>query len=112
MGQAYQHTRMGRFVFCDAGWLAISRSLRLSGREFEIIQAVFDGDSEFAISLKLGVSQHTVHTHMERVYRKLKVTSRVELVVRIVAEHTSLACGSHRPTEPWSCRLSSRQLTD
>ena len=43
---------------------------------------------ELAIASDLGISQHTVHTYLERVYRKLAVGSRVALVVRVMAEAT------------------------
>jgi DNA-binding CsgD family transcriptional regulator len=66
-----------------ACWSVLSARLRLSGRECEIAQGVVEDLKEFAIALKLGVSPHTVRTHLERMYRKLGVNSRVELVVLI-----------------------------
>jgi DNA-binding CsgD family transcriptional regulator len=53
------------------------------------MQAVFDDQKETAIAANLGISTHTVHTHLERLYRKLRVSSRVSLVVRVVAEYLS-----------------------
>ena len=63
--------------------------LALSGRESEILQAVFDDQKESCIAANLGISAHTVHTHLERIYRKLHVSSRVELVVRVFAAYLS-----------------------
>jgi len=54
------------------------------------VQAVFDDQNESRIARSLGISAHTVHTHIERVYRKLGVSSRVTLVVRVFVEHLSL----------------------
>jgi DNA-binding CsgD family transcriptional regulator len=37
----------------------------------------------------LGISPHTVHTHIERLYRKVGVASRVSLVRRVFVEYLS-----------------------
>jgi len=79
----------GCSVFSDDAWRHLARVLRLSGRELEILQAVFDDQKESTIAADLGISTHTVHTHLERLYRKLRVSSRVALVVRVIAEHLS-----------------------
>lgn len=77
-------TPSGRSVFSDDMWRQITDVLRLSRRESEILKAVFDDQQESSIAAHLGISTHTVHTHLERVYRKLSVSSRVGLVVRVV----------------------------
>jgi DNA-binding NarL/FixJ family response regulator len=51
---------------------------------------VFDGASEKGIAERLGLSPHTVHTYLWRIYRKLQVQSREELLVRVFAEFRSL----------------------
>lgn len=77
-------------VLTDRAWGEVGRSLRLSGRELEIARSVFADCKELAIAGGLGISPHTVRTHMERIYRKLGVGSRVELVVRVVDEFLRL----------------------
>jgi DNA-binding CsgD family transcriptional regulator len=67
----------------------IGNSLRISDRELQIIQRIFDDRKEFAIADDLTISVHTVHTHLERVYRKLGVSSRVGLVLSILSEYLS-----------------------
>ncbi len=80
----------GRSLFAADAWKSIAESLRLSPRELQIVQCVFDDETEESIAQRLSISSHTVHSHMERVYRKLRVTSRVQLVIRTVAEHAHL----------------------
>jgi LuxR family maltose regulon positive regulatory protein len=63
--------------------------LALSTRESEILQAVFEDQKEYCIAENLGISTHTIHTHLERIYRKLHVSSRVELVVHVFAAYLS-----------------------
>ena len=58
-------------MFSDSIWRLLAGSLELSQREFQILQAVFDDQKESAIAANLGISSHTVHTHLERLYHKL-----------------------------------------
>jgi DNA-binding NarL/FixJ family response regulator len=80
---------IGRTIFSDQTWERVTSVLALSVRESEILKAVFEDQKESCIAANLGISSHTVHTHLERIYRKLRVSSRVELVVRIFAEYLS-----------------------
>ncbi len=82
---------VGRFVFSDGVWRLLARSLALSRRECQIVQALFDDQKESAIASDLGISQHTVHTHIERLYRKLEVNSRATLVGRVFVEYLCLS---------------------
>lgn len=74
----------------DSGWAAVASSLALSKRQLQIVRAVFDDSTEFAISRDFGISQHTVHTHLERIHHKFHVHSRVELVVFVLTEFLRL----------------------
>ena len=76
-------------MFSDSIWRLLAGSLELSQREFQILQAVIDDQKESAIVANLGISSHTVHTHLERLYHKLGVTSRVTLVTRVFVEYLS-----------------------
>jgi DNA-binding CsgD family transcriptional regulator len=79
----------GRSILEKPEWLSLAGSLRLSSRELEILQCIFDDQTEAAMALELGISTHTIHSHLERLYRKLGVTSRCGAVVRVFAEHVS-----------------------
>jgi two-component system NarL family response regulator len=54
----------------------------LTSREKEVLQGVAAGLSEKKLAEKLGVSPHTVHTHIKKIYRKLQVGSRAEAVLK------------------------------
>ena len=77
----------------DESWTSISRTLRLSSRELQILRIVIEdrGQSDAEIGQILSMSPHTVHTHFERLYRKTAVSSRTGLVLRIFAEYVALA---------------------
>ena len=81
--------RHDRSILSSNAWRAIANSLRISDRELQIIQEIFDDRKESAIADDLTISVHTVHTHLERVYRKLGVSTRVGLVVYILSEYLS-----------------------
>ena len=72
-------------------WRSIARSLSLSPREFQIVLHVFDDAKEGDIAHRMNISAHTVHTHLERLYRKLGVGTRGGMIVRVFAEYLALA---------------------
>jgi DNA-binding CsgD family transcriptional regulator len=61
-------------------WPIIAEALTLSDRETAVVKRMLDDKKELAIAMELHISPHTVHTHVERIYRKLGVASRVELI--------------------------------
>lgn len=64
-------------------WNLIVGILRLSQREQEIVTALLEGQKERSIAHALNMSPHTVRTHLKRMYRKLQVNDRTELVTTI-----------------------------
>ena len=79
----------GRSILTLETWKTIAQSLHISNRELQIIQGIFDDRKELAIADELTISAHTVHTHLERLYRKLGVSSRVGLILCILSEYIS-----------------------
>ena len=80
----------GSAVFSHEAWRELARSLQLSRRELQIVQRVFDDRTEQKMANELGISPNTVHTHMERLRRKLVVSDRGELLLRILCEFLRL----------------------
>ena len=80
----------GSALLSGEAWAAVTHSLGLTEHQIAIIQAVFDDAKESTIAADLGISPHTVHTHLDRLHRKLGVHDRVELVLRVVTEYLSL----------------------
>jgi DNA-binding CsgD family transcriptional regulator len=92
-------TRNGAKVFNERVWAAITRSFNLSNREQQLVRGVFDDCTDFSIASGLGISPHTVHTHFERLYQKLGVANRAQLILRVVDEFLALTAspGSSLP---------------
>jgi DNA-binding CsgD family transcriptional regulator len=63
----------------------------LSKREKEVVQCLAEGLSNREIAERLGLSQHTVKNYLFRVFDKLGVSSRVELLFMTLSQ----ANGSH-----------------
>lgn len=57
-----------------------AESAGLSGRESEVLSLIAKGFSFGEIARLLGVSKHTVTTHVKKIYQKLAVHSRGEAV--------------------------------
>lgn len=74
----------GRGVLTEHEWTSLARQLGLSPRELQVVQCICDDEKELCIARTLGISAHTVHTHVERIYRKLGVSSRCALAVHVL----------------------------
>lgn len=64
----------------------ITRKGGLTTREGEVLRMVVDGKTNQEIGLSLGISEKTVEKHLEGIFMKLGVTSRVEAAVYAVRE--------------------------
>jgi DNA-binding NarL/FixJ family response regulator len=53
----------------------------LTSREEQVVALVTDGLSNRNVASELGLSEHTVKKYMFRIFEKLGISSRVELVL-------------------------------
>jgi DNA-binding CsgD family transcriptional regulator len=73
--------------FPPAAWRGIAYALGLAPRELEVLQCLVGDQHEADMAATLGLSRHTVHTHLKRLRAKLGGSSRVQLVKRVYAEY-------------------------
>ncbi|HEX2300800.1 MAG TPA: helix-turn-helix transcriptional regulator, partial [Pseudonocardiaceae bacterium] len=67
---------------------ARSQLSALTPREREIAELVVGAATDREIARCLGISQRTVHKHLERIYRKLSLTSRTSLITLVHRENS------------------------
>jgi DNA-binding CsgD family transcriptional regulator len=58
----------------------VRERLGLSLRQSEVISELARGGTEATVAQKLGIKESTVHEHIRRVYDKLELGSRAELI--------------------------------
>ena len=58
----------------------------LTKRETEIVDLLPEGYTNKAIAQQLGIAEHTVETHLDRIYRKLRVQSRTEAACKYLLD--------------------------
>jgi len=59
---------------------AALKSLAITPRELDVLEALVSGDSNKELARTLGVSPNTVKTHIARLFDKLDVTSRIQAI--------------------------------
>jgi DNA-binding CsgD family transcriptional regulator len=62
------------------------RSARLSPREVDVLAALAGGDSTDQIGESLGLSPHTVRTHLRNIMRKLEARTRAHAVAIAIGD--------------------------
>src|SRR5207247_426218 len=62
-----------------------TRDKRLTRREEEILACLFEGMQDKEIAAALGIGTATVHTHMNRLFDKMAVHSRREIIAKYLA---------------------------
>lgn len=107
---------MPRALLPDFACDYLNSKLQLSPREAEIVQWLCADESEESIGYQLGISKHTVHSHLERLYKKLGATSRAQVVIRLFQEYitqlppTRAAFGRPARTTPAVTASAGRRL--
>ena len=84
-----EHSQL--FLLPKETWYQLSRALLLSPREVQIVQRVFEDMRDEMIAVELKLSPHTVSTYFRRLYAKLHVSSRPQLILRVMAEYLAIS---------------------
>ena len=87
MAPATSLIHCNRHILNPEEWERIRLSLKLSAREVEVTQHIFDDNKSECIAMILGISVHTINTYLQRLYVKLDVRSRSQLILRIFKDH-------------------------
>jgi transcriptional regulator EpsA len=66
----------------DSGVSAAKPALALSARELEVLSYLLAGKTNIEIGMILGLSALTIKNHLQKIYRKLNVSNRVQALAR------------------------------
>jgi DNA-binding CsgD family transcriptional regulator len=64
-------------------WEAVALSLRLSPRQAAIVKLILEGKRDKQIAVSLAMSISTLRTHITRIFARLDVADRLELVLHV-----------------------------
>lgn len=69
--------------FGRAEWRWVVEALELSPQQARIVELIVRGAGDKQIAAALGLSKYTVRTYLSRIFARLGVRDRVELVVHV-----------------------------
>jgi len=90
MKRPQKRATRGAALLSAHAWCEIADTLAITKRELEIVQAVFDSLTQKEIANRLTITEHTAHTHLNRLFKKLNVRSRTELVLCVLEQMIAL----------------------
>jgi len=73
-------------AFSDREWDELIEALGLSGRQVQIARLILEGMSDKQIAAELRMSIATVRTHLSRLFAKLEVQNRNELILLVLRQ--------------------------
>src|SRR5262249_1010685 len=68
----------------NPSWEHISRECHLTPRELQVLRLAFNAEKDVAIGKCLGISPHTVNWYLRKIFEKLGVNCRMQLIARIM----------------------------
>ena len=78
-------------ILQDKHWSFIQRKYLMSPRELEIAKLVCRGLSNNQIASDLTISNGTVKTHLRNIYRKVRVNSKLNMLLNFIVTTSHLA---------------------
>ena len=71
-------------IISSSDWKRMADKIALPPRQLEIAQQILQGCGDKQIAERLGVKVPTVRTHLGRMYAKLKVQNRSQLILYLI----------------------------
>jgi len=66
------------------GWEQTARHLQLTDRELTVLHLLTIAETNKEIGYRLNITERTVRFHLENIYRKLAVTTKIKAVIRAI----------------------------
>ncbi len=71
------------FPMDEATWHKVSASLALSPQQTRIVELILHGKQDKEIAAELNVAFSTLRSHLERIYRRLEVSSSKGVILLV-----------------------------
>ena len=71
-------------IISGTDWKRMVREVPLPPRQLEIAQQIMQGRSDKQIAEHLGVKLPTVRTHLGRIYARLRIQNRSQLILFLI----------------------------
>ena len=71
-------------LLSHAEWVFVQKELALSPQQAQIVRYLLQAKGDKQIAREMGIAIATVRTHMGRLFQKLDVSDRVELVLQVL----------------------------
>ena len=86
-------------IFTRTEWTKLWDRMPLPPRQKDITREIMRGLSDKQIATKLGIAVPTVRTHLGRMFARLNVRDRSELILYIIHQFREISDGSYRPSK-------------
>lgn len=81
----------GGRIFSETEWAEVASNLALSRRQTEVVRCIFAGLGDKQIAQQLQIATPTVRTHLSRLFDRLEVQGRCEMMLHIFS-HFRAGC--------------------
>jgi DNA-binding CsgD family transcriptional regulator len=71
-------------LLSEEHWLYLRKQYCMSPRELQVAKLVCQGFNNEEIASSLRIKEGTIKTHMRNIYRRIRVKSRIEMLLRFV----------------------------
>ncbi|MBS2036238.1 response regulator transcription factor [bacterium] len=88
-GRSFLHSEVSGAVVDAVQGLRLLEGAGLTAREQKVLELLCEGSSPKDISGELKMSLSTLRTHLRNIYRKMNVSSRTQLMLKVMGGTTS-----------------------
>ena len=78
-------------------WLYVARRYHLSPRELQVAKLVCCGFNNEEIAHSLKIKNGTVKTHLRNIYRRIRVTSKISMLLKFIGDAIKFSASADTP---------------
>lgn len=90
-GEFWLERKQLKDVVCSMNGHSVENKPRLNGKEYEIIRLICRGYSNKEIVARLSISDLSVRSHLNRIYKKIGVSDRLQLAIYAIKRTSGIS---------------------